>query len=134
MTLEQAIHKHWADCPALEELLSADRLSTGRSLGTPAPYATLRRESTQPVCRTNAGRLDEVGLRIDLWHDGYSAGRAVVDQIDAAFDGCWLDLDDERQLMALRRTGLSERQHDDGLWQFTLQFSARVFIPLGEQS
>jgi len=133
MTLEQAIHRRWAACPPLIQLLSADRFKTGRSSSARAPYAALHREKTRTVCRTNDGRLDEVGLRIDLWHEDYSAGRAVVCQIDAAFDGCSFPMDAGQRLLALRRTGQFQHQHDDGLWQFTVEFQARIFIPRSPQ-
>ncbi len=133
MTLEQAIHQRWAAYAPLNNLLAADRLTTGRALRTEPPHATLRREKTQTVCHTNDGRIDEIGLRIDLWYADFGAGRAVIDQIGAAFGGCSLDLDADEQVLVVRCTNQSDSQHDDGLWQFTVLLSARLYLPLSDE-
>jgi len=130
MSLEQAIHQRWAACVPLDSLLPVERLTTGRRLSTPAPYATLLRDQTHTVCRTNGSRLDEVTLRLTVWHADYALGRAVVGQIESCFDGWTPELDDGQQVLALRRIEQTDRQHDDGLWQFDSQWLARVLVPV----
>ncbi len=127
MTLEQSIHHRWAASSELNALLSSDRFFTGRSLSTAAPYATLARERTRPLSHTNSGRFEETLLRIHLWHPDHDLGQTIADHIEAVFDGCALDLGPQVRLTSIRCTERSNRRHDDGLWQFTLRFTARLF-------
>lgn len=129
MTLEQALHQRWSATAALEALLPGRRFLTGRSLGVSPPYATLAREATRPVCRTNRGSIDEVILRIHLWPSDYDTGLAIAAAVQFAFDGTSFDLGEGRSVLSLRRTDRTDLQHDDGCWQFSLRFSARLFFP-----
>jgi hypothetical protein len=134
MTLEQAIHEHWFVSPDLNGLLPAERLFTGRSLDTSSPYATLARERTQPVCRTSSGDVDEVTLRVHVWHDRYEAGCAVAQAVRAAFSRRGFDLGGGVLATGMRFIGRADVLHDDGIWQFTLRFSIRSFEPRRLQS
>ena len=132
MNLEEAIHQRWAASEGLAALLPAEGVKTGRSLDDAVPYATLTRRASRTAFRTNAGdALDEVGLRIDVWHDDYDAGRAIVHQIKAAFDRSDFELVGGDRVVQMRRTDDSASQHDDGVWQFTIDFLAQVYLASG---
>lgn len=134
MNLEQAIREHWAATSALNSLLPATRLVTGRVRSLALPYATLLRTGTRNVCHTNAGRIDAIALRIELWHDDYAAGRAVVAAIDAAFSTASLVLSGGAQVLSLRLTDQADQAHEDGQWQFVLTWSVRVLVSTGAGS
>ncbi len=132
MNLEQAIHQRWAASDALAALLPAEHLKTGRSLAGSLPYATITRKSCRTAFRTNAGdALDEVALRISVWHGDYNAGRSVVEQMKAAFDRSSFDLSGGARVTQMRRTDDSALQHDDGTWQFIIDFLVQVYLPSG---
>jgi len=132
VNLEQVIHQRWAASDALASLLPAERVKTGRSHGDAMPYATVTRLGNRTVFRTNAGdALDEVALRINVWHDDYDAGRAVVAELKAALDRSDFPLAGGRRVVQMRRTGDSASQHDDGAWQFTVEFLVEVYLPSG---
>ena len=65
MNLEQTLHQRWSDATTLDGLLSADRVTTGRSTVGSLPRATLHRKSRRTVNRTNTGeQLEEVVVEI----------------------------------------------------------------------
>lgn len=132
MTLEQAIHARWAASPALEALLPAQRVRTGAFHGDGRPYATLERKAGRTVFRTNAhDAVDEVLLAVHVWHESYDAGLAIVREVKAAFDRSQFDLDGGDRAIQVRRTAESARQHDGGVWQFTVEFSVSVYLASG---
>jgi len=132
MNLEQAIHERWAASEALASLLPAENVRTGRSYGQPMPYAALTRLGSRTAFRTNAGdAMDEVTLRINVWHDDYDAGRAILEQVKAAFDRSDFALSGGDRVVQMRRTDDSASQHDDGAWQFTIEFLVQVHLPSG---
>ena len=132
MNLEQVIHQRWAACDALASLLPAENVKTGRSFDDPLPYATITRHRSRTAFRTNAGdALDEVTLRINVWHDDYDAGRAIVGQLKAAFDRSDFALSGGDRVVQMRRTDDFASQHDDGAWQFTIEFLVQVHLPSG---
>ncbi len=134
MTLEQAFHQRWAASAELNGLLPADRFFTGRSFGTPLPHAILARRSTRAIGRSNGGAIEETTLPIHLWHRDYDAGRTIACQIEAVFDRCRLEATDEELVTSVRRGRRTDRQHEDGLWQFTLRFIVQVFRSREPQS
>lgn len=132
MNLEQAIHQRWAASEGLNSVLAAERVKTGRSLGDSLPYANVARLSNRTALRTNAGdALDEVVLRVNVWHDDYDSGRAIVHALKAAFDRADFALADGVQVVQMRRTDDSATQHEDGTWQFTVDFLVQVHLPSG---
>lgn len=129
MNLEQAIHSHWADCPGLESLLPAERLTTGRTSGAAPPYATLELRAIHSQLPTNEGpATSETAFRIHVWHTGYDETRPIAEAIRTAFDGASLELAGFGGLARLNHVADSVRQHADGVWQWTLNFTARVSL------
>jgi len=132
VNLEQVVHQRWAASEALNAALAAERVKTGRSFDAALPYATIKRRANRTAFRTNAGdALDEVALRIRVWHDEYDAGRAIVHQIKAAFDRSDFPLAGGDRVVQMRRTDDSASQHSDGTWQFTVDFLVQVHLASG---
>ena len=132
MNLERVIHQRWVASETLNSLLPAESLKTGRSFGHCLPYATVTRLKSRTGFRTNAGdALDDVTLRINVWHGDYDAGRAVVEQAKATFDRSGFPLANGDRVVRMLRTNDSASQHDDGTWQFTIEFRVRVHLPSG---
>ncbi len=132
MNLEQAIHERWAASDTLNALLPAENLKTGRSFGDAVPYATIARMENRTILRTSAGdALDEVRLRVNEWHDEYDAGRAVAEEVKAAFDRGSFALSGDDRVVQMLRTNDFASQHDDGAWQFTTEFLVQVYLSSG---
>jgi len=132
VSLEQALHERWSQSPALAALLPAERVATGRTVGVGRPYATLARLRSRATFHTNTGdSLDEVTLRIDVWHDSYDAGLAILEQIQAAFDRSSFSLAGNRRVVQMRRSGDTITAHDDGVWQLSIAFVVYVYLPSG---
>ena len=131
MNLEQAIHQRWAADSDLTTVLPAENVVTGRRGSRQVPYATLHRKQCRNLLRTNDGDVDEATVLIHVWHDDYDAGRAIVERVTAAFDGSDFTLADDQRVVRMRRTADSTREHDDGLWLFSLEFLAYVYLPSG---
>jgi hypothetical protein len=133
MKLEKAIHQRWADDATLNALLPAERVTTGLSCRGQRPYATLSREApARAVMHANSGEIvDEVALRIDIWSDEFSQGRAIAEQVRSAFDRAAFDLDGGDRVVQMRRDGESSSQDDDAAWKFSLTFTVFVHLPTG---
>jgi hypothetical protein len=132
MNLEQAIHQRWAAASALCQLLPAARLHTGLARGVATPYATLVRKPGRTLFRTNAGdALEEVLLAIHVWHDRFDAGQAVAQQVQAVFDRSDFSLSDGDRVVQMRRAGESAVDHEDGVWQWVIEFFIHVHLPSG---
>jgi len=127
LDIERAIHERWAATGALEELLPVENVTTGRSARASVPYATIERDASRPSLPTNSGNaIEDIALRIHVWHDDYDAGRAIAGQVEAAFDGATLTLA-EASSARLRRKGSLVKHHADGAWQWVIELRARVF-------
>jgi len=131
MSLEQAVHQRWAADPGLAAALPAENVVTGRYGGGQVPYATVHRTQNRRLLRTNDGRLDETRLAVHVWHDDYDAGRQIAELVQAAFDGAGFALPNGGRVVRMRRTADSAEEHDDGLWQFSLEFLVQVYLPSG---
>jgi hypothetical protein len=123
MNLEQAIHQRWAASAGLSALVPAERVTTGRSSQAGVPYATILRERARTALRTNAGdTLEEITLRIHVWHDDYDAGRSALDAVRGTFDRSGFALADGARVLQMRRLQETAVQHPDGMWQFIIRF------------
>ena len=129
MNLEQAIHAHWADSAALESVLSADRLTTGRTSRGTTPYATLQLRAIRRELPTNQGPAAiRIDFRINVWHDQYDEAKTIAEQVAEAFDRASLELADSDRVARVRHATDTVRQHADGRWQWTVDFVARVCL------
>ena len=117
---------------ALVSLLPVENVTTGLARGDSLPYATIQRKQGHTTLRTNAGAtLEEVTLRINVWHDDHDAGRDIAEQVEAAFDGADFALSGGNRVIRMRRTDEHGSQRDDGIWRFTLEFLVHVYLPTG---
>ena len=130
MNLEQALHQLWGNSPALNALLPADRVTTGRSSLDSLPRVTFSRRSRRTVCRTNSNEtIEEVTVVMGLRHDSFDAGIAIVQQFLATFDRSHFSLAGGAEVTSLRRIIDDTRQTGDGTWQFRIKMLARVHLP-----
>ena len=70
-------------------------------------------------------------MRIDVWHDCYDAGRAILDAVIAAFDRSRFGLSGESRVTRMCRSDDFALQHGDGLWQFSVFFSLQAYLASG---
>jgi hypothetical protein len=80
---------------------------------------------------TAGDALDEVTLRVNVWHEEYDAGRAIAEEVKAAFDRSSFALSGSDRVVQMLRTNDFASQHDDGAWQFTTEFLVQVYLPSG---
>ena len=132
MTLEQSLHQRWAADERLTVLLPADRVKTGRAVGTATPYVTLLRQSSRVLLRTNAGdAIEEVVLRINVWHQEHDAGQTLAEAVKLVFDRSGFPLSGGDRVLRMLRHDEEIVQHSDGLWQFRLDFTIQVYLAFG---
>jgi hypothetical protein len=132
MNLAQVIHQRWAGDEALSALLPASHLYTGMSVDPTPPYAVISRQSDRPLAVFNDGSaVDRVGVRVQVFHDNYDAGAAVVHQIKAAFHLAEFPLAGSDKVIGMQRSNDFERQNDDGVWQFVVDFQCAVYLAGG---
>jgi hypothetical protein len=130
MNLEQVLHQRWSDATTLNALLSADRVTTGRSTVGSLPRATLNRRSRRTIGRNNTGEtLEEITVEMLLRHDQFDAAAAIVEAFTAQFDRTAFSLADGAKVLNLRRTEETSRQQPDGTWQFRVELLAKVYQP-----
>jgi hypothetical protein len=133
MNLSQIIHQRWAVATGLNDLLPAARVATGLSVDPTTPYAVISKEgqASESLHHDGSG-VDEVKLRIQVYHDHYDEALAIVEQIDAAFHRTSFDLAGGDRVLFMQRTGDFENQNDDGLWRFVVDFRLAVYLAPGD--
>lgn len=128
---EEAIHRRWASLPSLVALIPNERIKTGddqaerdETLDGTAneeppelPCAKLSRTGNGVWFRSSSGRGDACALRLQVWHEKHSEGRAIVNAIYNAFDDQdWKDSGLTISCARIENDGAL--QEDDGVWQF----------------
>jgi hypothetical protein len=132
MNLAQVIHQRWAATTALNALLPASRVYTGLSFDPTRPLAVISKESDRPATyHSDGSAIDTVVLRIQVFHDHYDAGLAIVNQIKTAFDHASFDLTGSDKVLNIDRSNDSEHQTNDGTWQFIVDLKCTVFLASG---
>jgi hypothetical protein len=127
MNLEQLVHERWAASAELATLLPAERVFTGSVPTGDLPYATLLRRLSRPKLATNRGpALEEVALRVRVWHESHAAAAAVARAVDALLDGGRFALPGDERVVHFRRRRESACRFADGAWRLTLDFRAQV--------
>ena len=127
MLLEQALHQRWSDNPTLNMLLPADRVMTGRSSLDTLPRATICRQSRRTVCYTNSGdKLEEVAIEVQLRHESFDDGVAIIQQFLATFDRSYFELSGTARVLSLRPIEDRCQQSSDNTWHFQVQLLARI--------
>jgi len=132
MNLAQVIHQRWAASPTLNGLLPAARVYTGLSFNPARPFAVISKESDKPdTYHSDGSAIDTVGLRIQVFHDHYDAGAEILHQIKTALDRTTFDLAGSDKVLNIERNNDSERQNNDGAWQFIVDFKCTVYLASG---
>lgn len=131
MNLAAIIHARWEDATALNAVLPAERLFTGRiPRDTANPCARLSITGSLAGKRSDKAAERNVEIQIAHWVDqnDFSTGQDVQDKIEEAFDNYDALLEDST-LINLRHTSsffLQEENVMPSHWQFVTQFSATV--------
>ena len=132
MNLLQVLHQRWSAETALDALLPAGRVFTGMSSDRTLPFAVISKASQRPFSLPGDGSaVDCVEVQIWIFHDRYDAGAEIVHQVKTAFDRISFDLADGKKVFNMQRTNEAEKQHDDGIWEFTIDFDCTVYLPAG---
>ena len=132
MNLAQVIHQRWAANSTLDNLLLATRVYTGLSFNPERPFAVISKESDKPeTYQSDGAAIDSVGLRIQVFHDHYDAGAEIVHRIKAAFDRTAFDLAGSDKVLNTQRANDTEKQTNNGVWQFTIDFNCTVYLASG---
>jgi hypothetical protein len=130
MNLEQVLHQRWSDNAALDALLPAQRVTTGRSSEGSLPRATITRRSRRTVCHTNSGEtIEDVSIEIRIRHESFDDATAIVEQFLVVFNRSQFDLVDGARVLSFRRTEEHCDQLDDGTWQLQVEMLARIQLP-----
>ena len=132
MNLAQVIHQRWAAAEPLNTLLPVQRVYTGRSIDPSTPYAVVSKQGDRPVARLNDGSaVDVLKLRVQVFHDNYDSGTAVVHQVKATFDRTDFALSGSDKVIDMRRSNDFEQQDEDGVWRFVIDFDCMVHLASG---
>jgi hypothetical protein len=125
MSLEQAIHAHWAGSGTLSALIPPERFITGKALGGLAmPYATLTRVGQRGAVRTSSRGVAEVRIRFDVIAIDLDTLRQTADAVEARFDR--ETFSGGATVLRMRREDESQEQADDGTWRLSLVYVAKV--------
>ena len=132
MNLAQVIHQRWAAAEPLDNLLPASRVYSGMSVDPSRPYAVIAKQSGRPVaCLSDGSAVDQVGIRIQVFHDNHDAGAAIVHQVKAAFHQTDFALSGSDKVINMQRSNDFEQQDDGGGWQFVVEFNCTVYLASG---
>ena len=132
MNLAQVIHQRWAADEALNGLLPASRVYTGMSVDPTTPYAVITKQSHRPMAYLSDGStVDQVGVRVQTFHDNYDAGAAIVHQIKVAFHQAEFALSGSDKVINIQRSNDFEHLDRDGVWQFVVDLNCTVYLASG---
>jgi hypothetical protein len=130
MNLAQAIHARWAANERLNGLLPADRLITGQVPDDDrrTALATLLITGGRLLgCANDGSSVDELTVRLRVYHPDYDAGSTIVDALLAVFERADFDLAGGR-VVNMQRGGLAQEIQDphSGRWQWMIEFQCCV--------
>ena len=128
MNIEKGIHTKWATIAALEALLPAARVFTGRAMGSPVkPYASIIVAAMPTEERSDKGMFRAANVRIQVWSTDYDSGKAIQSAIEAGFENTDFALDDGTvfDMQHDDSAALQEEDSTDSIWQFVTIFTAK---------
>lgn len=129
MNLMEIIHQRWAAASGLNDLLPASRVTTGIGADATSPYAVIAKRSDRPMTRHNDGSsIDVVGVRISVFDNNHDSAAAVIEQIKTALDRTAFDLSGDDRVIDMQRSNDYQRQDDDGVWEFVIDFDCTVYV------
>lgn len=135
MDIARAIHARWVADQRLNALLPADKLITGQAPDDDrrTPFATLAIAGGRLLTYANDGSsVDELTVRVRVYHPDYAAGSAIVDALRGAFDRVDFDLTGGR-VAAMQRSGMAQEIQDptSGRWQWLIEFQCWLQLTPG---
>lgn len=131
MNLSAILHTRWAAASALEALLPAARVFTGRIPdGTANPCARIYFPGSARGKMSDKASERATQVRISHWVDeaDFGTGQDIQDAIEEAFDNYGAALEDAR-LVTLRHDNsyvLQDVSSTSKDWQFVTQFTATI--------
>ena len=81
------------------------------------------------MIRTNDGSLDEVTVRIDVWHTATTPARRSSRNWPLRLDQADFPLAGGGRVVEMRRTTESASQEDDGIWKRSIEFLVEFIFP-----
>jgi hypothetical protein len=131
MNLSAAIHTRWAAASALNTLLPAARLFTGRiPRGTAKPCARLHFPGSVGGKLSDKARERAVQVRITHWvvESAFGTGQDIQDAIEAAFDNYSAALEDSTLVKLTHDNSfyVQDEEATSKLFQFVTQFTATI--------
>ena len=132
MNLLQVLHQRWLADETLNGLLPADRVFTGISPDRTLPRAEILKPSQRPLTLPGDGSaIDNAVVQFRVFHNRYDDGAEILQQIKATFDRIAFNLEQQKKVFNMQPTRNTEKQHDDGVWEFTLDFDCTLYLPDG---
>ena len=131
MNLAQVIHQRWAAAAGLNAILPAARVYTGMSFDSSLPFAVITKESDRPTYADDGSAVDDVGLRIRVFHERHAAAAEIIHEIKVAMDRTAFDLAGSDKVLNMQRVNDFEQQRDDGTWQMVIDFTCSVYLASG---
>lgn len=131
--LAQALHARWAADTNLNNLLPAHRVFTGeQAMGMPAaPWgAILLLGGTLESAANDGSSVDRMKIRIQLRHDDYDQGQAIIEAVLTAFDRSDFSLEGRCRVISMQREGLPQEFLDPQhvRWTWFADFECRVSV------
>ena len=112
--------------------MPAAQVFTGLSVNTALPYAVISKESEHPGDYYNDGAATAaVASASRCFTASPTLARPSCLQVKAAFDGSDFPLAGSDKVLDMRRANDSERQSEDGVWQFLCDFQCTVYLAAG---
>lgn len=119
-TIEQILQELYAANSYLTVLVPSAKFITGTAKGIVPPYATLNREGSNPLTRSNVQRIDRTIVRVQAWAS-HSVGSALRDTLIDAWDNLSIETSNPR-VLSIRKANDLAIEEDDGIWQFLIDF------------
>ncbi len=127
MKIAKGFQDKWSTIAALEALLPAARVFTGRiPSGTAQPYAMITIPTGPHTERSDKRMRQTYNVRIQVWPLTYDTGEAIQAAIEDGFSNIGMDLDDGNvsDVRHVDSAQLQEEDTTDSSWQFITVFDA----------
>jgi hypothetical protein len=132
MNLAEAIQTRWAATPSLCALLPAGQVMTGIYFAQTPPlrFATIAlRGGTVEGYANDGSSIDTAAVRIQVHHDQYDQGAAIVAAVLAAFDRSDFAMGATDRVLCVQKSGVPSEAQDPqtGQWDWLIDFNCRLW-------
>ena len=129
MSIETAIHRHWAASAPLAAAVPAERVFTGHApAGSAWPYATLERSGSPSSEQTSSRtRIDRFALRVYVWDERLDRAQSAAQVIANEFNRRELH-GEQLRVLDLRLSGTAQQQQPDGIWRVSIDFTVQQAV------